>query len=296
MPYLLSRASLSSLPQPATELYSDIESRVAGWSNAKVWYDTNRGEEKPAQSWGTESVMNALALTLRDVRADDGLSREAETALDHMWERQSDDGSWPWLHFGLGPWESDGSEYWGSSLAAVASATAAHYETPPAGRSAKLRDYLRSGLSTPLSAHNQLALLWAASAWDDLLSDAERRELIDAVLELQQPDGGFRLHDMAPWPSEDGTLPSQVSDGYATAFTTFVLQQVDTARADDAIGRALAWLEGNQLDDGRWETLSLNMDRSQHEPFRRLLMSDAATAFAVLALTAESEPERRTEP
>ena len=296
MPYLLSRASLSSMPQPGEDLLTDVETRVTHWNDAKVWYDTDEGEEKPAQSWGTESVINALVLTMRDRRAGGGVSEEAKTALEHMWKRQSDDGDWPWLHFALGPWEADGADYWGASLAAIAAMSAAREVKPPAEARAKLRSYLRSGLTSEMSPHNRLALLWAASAWDGLLSNVEKSRLVDDVLEHQQPDGGFRLPDLAPWPSEDKTPPSQVSDGYATAFTTFVLQRVDEPSAADAVARGVSWLEQNQMEDGRWETLSLNMDRSQQEPFRRLLMSDAATAFAVLALTSETSEPKPTEP
>lgn len=296
LPYLLSRASLSTMPQPGQDLFADVETRVTHWNDVKVWYDTSAGEEKPTQSWGTESVINALVLTTRDRRSGDTLSEEAKTALSHMWDKQTDTGHWSWLHFGLGPWESDGANYWGASLAAVAAMSAADEVKPPAEAVAKLLGYLRTGLSEGLSPHSRLALLWAASTWDGLLSEVEKQQLIADVLEHQQPDGGFRLTDLAPWPSEDGTPPSRVSDGYATAFTTYVLQRVDEPAAARAIAAGVLWLEQNQKDDGRWETVSLNMDRSQQEPFRRLLMSDAATSFAVLALTSEPEGSKPTEP
>ena len=287
MPYLLSRASLggSSLPQPAQDLYADVEARAMHWDDVRVWYDVSRGEEKPAQSWATESVINALVLTLRDRRSDGPLTEEAKTAVHHMWEQQSEAGNWEWLHFGLGPWEADGSDYWGASLAAVAGMAAGNEVQPPTGASERLRAYLRSGLSGDLNLHNRLALLWAASAWDGLLSGAEQHRLVDEVIDHQQTDGGFRLVDLGSWPSQDGIPPSDVSDGYATAFTTFVLQQLDAPRAAEAIADGLSWLGHNQKPDGRWETLSPNKDRSRQEAFRRLLASDAATGFAVLALT-----------
>ena len=76
MPYLLARPALqgSSLPEPARTLFSDVETRVRGWSDAKVWYDESRGAEKPEQSRDTESVINALVLSLRDKRANGSLS------------------------------------------------------------------------------------------------------------------------------------------------------------------------------------------------------------------------------
>jgi len=305
MPYLLSRASLggspSSLPQPAQDLFRDVEARVMHWGDVKVWYDTSRGEEKPVQSWGTESVINAFVLTMRDRRSGGPLTEEAKTALRHMWARQTDEGNWPWLHFDLGPWEADGSDYWGASLAAVAGMSAGRAARPSGEASAKLRSYLRLGLSGlglsgDLNLHNRVALLWAASAWDGLLSTTEKRRLVDEVLQHQQPDGGFRLVDLGTWPSEDKTPPNDSSDGYATAFTTFVLQRLDDPRAAEAIRHGVAWLEHNQKADGRWETLSPNKDRSNEEAFTRLLASDAATGFAVLALTSTTDETRPTEP
>jgi hypothetical protein len=139
-----------------------------------------------------------------------------------------------------------------------------------------------------MSSHNRLALLWASSAWKGLLSSDETRALSDEVLRAQQPDGGFRLLDLGPWPSKDGTPPNPLSDGYATAFTTFVLQRLADSRHRTPIDRALAWLRANQREDGRWETLSPNKDRSGEAAMTRLLASDAATAFAVLALSGES--------
>ena len=298
MPYLLSRLSLggSSTPAPVRELFGDIEARVMNWGDVEVWYDTSRGEDKPAQSWGTESVINALVLTVRDQRAGAPLTTEARTALGNLWEQQSDDGNWQWLHFGLGPWEADGSEYWGASLAAVAAMSVSDEVRPPAEATAKLRGYLRAGLAGELSPHNRLALLWAASAWDGLLSKVETERLVDEVIVHQLADGGFRLAELAPWPSKDGTAPPETSDGYATAFTTFALRQLGGPRTREAVARGIGWLEKNQQADGRWETLSLNKDRSTEEAFTRLLMSDAATGFAVLALTSATVEPKPSEP
>lgn len=292
MPYLLARPSVggASLAGPARTLFSDVETRVTNWNDAKVWYDESRGKEKPEQSRDTESVINALVLALRDKGADGELSDEAKTALHHMWAQQNEDGGWSWLHFGLGPWETDGSDYWGAALAAVAGASAGDEARPPAEASSKLRAYLRAGLSQGLSIHNRIALLWAASAWEGLLSEEETMLLVGEVLKLQRPDGGFRLIDLGPWPSKDGTPPREESDGYATAFTAFVLQALQDPRSADPIARALSWLRRNQKADGRWETLSPNKDRSRETPMTRLFASDAATAFAVLALASPPNP------
>ena len=85
------------------------------------------------------------------------------------------------------------------------------------------------------------------------------------------------------------------SDGYATGFIAYALQQEELPGADLTLKRARAWLEANQqecqIGPSRWRcwrTFSLNFD-TEHggesgEPWRRMFMSDAATAFAALAL------------
>jgi hypothetical protein len=203
-----------------------------------------------------------------------------------MWAQQKEDGRWSWIHFALGPWETDGSEYWGATLAAIAGMTAESEVAPAPQNLARLRSYLRSGLEGEISLHNRLSLLWASSVWPDLVTSSERKHLVDAVLARQRPDGGFRLLDLGPWPSKDGTPAAEESDGYATAFTVFVLEQLSgDPGVAEPVARGLDWLRRSQKPDGRWETLSPNKDRSGEEDFTRLLASDAATAFAVLALT-----------
>jgi hypothetical protein len=299
MPYLLSRMALAppSMPEPTRVLFGDVRQRVANWDSVRVWYDESRGAEKPDQSRGTESVLNALVLTVRDRRAGTSLTPETKAALGHMWEQQKEDGHWSWIHFGLGPWETDGSDYWGAALAAVAGMTAESDVAAPVEGKARLRSFLRAGLDRDLSLHNRLSLLWAASTWPELLSEPERARLVQDVVKTERPDGGFRLKDLGPWPSKDGSAPSEESDGYATAFTVFVLERTDEPAAAYAIEQGLAWLSRKQKPDGRWESLSPNKDRSQEEDFRRLLASDAATAFAVLALTsAPSGPNTLSRP
>ncbi len=289
VPYLLSRAALGqpATPAPADELFADVETRVANWSDARAWYEEDIGTGKSSQSRGTESVMNALVLTSRDRRAGRPLSDEAKAALANMWAQQNDDGAWAWLYFELAPWETDGSDYWGAALAAVAGMSVADQARPPAASAAKLRTYLRSGMTTEMSLHNRIALLWAASAWDGLLSKTETAGLVEKVVEQQGPAGGFRPQKALPW-RPDGT-----SDGYLTAFAAFVLQLVEDPHAAQASERAVGWLANNQQPDGRWDALSPNKDRSDQEDFRRLLMSDAATGFAVLALTSQAHPPNR---
>ena len=63
-----------------------------------------------------------------------------------------------------------------------------------------------------------------------------------------------------------------------------MLQQAGVATEQENVVRALDWLVHNQDVDGRWPSASLNRERDP-ESERGRIMSDAATAVAVLALT-----------
>jgi hypothetical protein len=86
------------------------------------------------------------------------------------------------------------------------------------------------------------------------------------------------------WKRHDGTPLETKSDGYATGAVTFSLQQAGMKRDQPQLKRALTWLMLNQdKKEGRWLAYSLNkkMDLSS---YTGRFMSDAATAYAVLAL------------
>ncbi len=88
----------------------------------------------------------------------------------------------------------------------------------------------------------------------------------------------------------------ETSDGYGTGLVTFALRESGLSGDDPCLKNAIAWLKANQtqvqVDQHTWKcwhTLSLNHDRehggARGGPWKQLLMSDAATAFAVLALS-----------
>jgi hypothetical protein len=75
------------------------------------------------------------------------------------------------------------------------------------------------------------------------------------------------------------------SDGYATGLVTLTLQESGVTRENVQVSRGLLWLERNQnTSEGSWSADSLNVQRPPASNVGRF-MSDAATAYAVLALT-----------
>ncbi|PYR67822.1 MAG: hypothetical protein DMF88_11520 [Acidobacteria bacterium] len=87
------------------------------------------------------------------------------------------------------------------------------------------------------------------------------------------------------WIRADRSLVEMKSDGYATGLVTLTLQQAGLTRDNVQVARGLLWLERNQnTSEGFWPADSLNVQRPPTSNIGRF-MSDAATAYAVLALT-----------
>jgi squalene-hopene/tetraprenyl-beta-curcumene cyclase len=135
---------------------------------------------------------------------------------------------------------------------------------------------------------NRVALLWASAKLPGLLEPEQRRAIINEVRNKQQADGGWSLSSLVgAWKRADGTPQEARSDGYATGFVTFVLQQAGIPREDAQLQQGLAWLAANQNKaEGCWQSYSLNKNEAHHlSPGTARFMNDAATAYAVLALT-----------
>ena len=92
---------------------------------------------------------------------------------------------------------------------------------------------------------------------------------------------------MALWKRRDGTALETKSDGYATGLVSFVLGQAGLSRTRPELKKGVAWLAKNQnSEEGFWPATSLNKQRDPASDAGRF-MSDAATAYAVMALTAK---------
>jgi hypothetical protein len=70
---------------------------------------------------------------------------------------------------------------------------------------------------------------------------------------------------------------------------TVALEQAGLTSQDKLLRQGLEWLDRHQRQDGSWQAFSLNSDRDPNSDIGRF-MSDAATGYAVMALTgAQSE-------
>ena len=117
-----------------------------------------------------------------------------------------------------------------------------------------------------------------------MLDPRQTQAIIDDAMQQQREDGGWSLASLGKFERKDGTPLDTFSDGFATGLVTYVLQRAGTPD-DTVLEKGLAWLRLHQDQDGSWPASSLNRDRDPASD-RGRFMRDAATAYAVLALTA----------
>ena len=242
---------------------------------------TQRWPEKGPR-WDAEVVCAAAFLAMNDAATTGKLHPITRAALDRMWTVQREDGGWNWLKCDWPPMESD--DHYGVTLAVIGAAIApegyAQTEAARAGLERALH-YLRE--QPPPTLHHKAMLLWASTLIDGVLTAEQRQEVVDALLALQQPDGGWGLATLGDWVRADGSEQDKLSsDGYGTGFVIYVLRQAGLPAQNPQIQRGVAWLKANQRASGRWYTRSLHADSKHY-------ITHAGTAFAVMALAACGE-------
>ena len=297
LPYALARPALRralgerDLAGPERLMINNVVKRVTLWREVEPFYpDQTRGLPKTSESRGTESILNAAVLVARDAEAG-ALSAEARQAFANMWALQFKNGdlkgAWAWLNFHYEPWESNDSPYFGATIAALAigSAPGGYASSPEIQDQMKLlREYLQKGADTQ-TLFNRLMVLWASAKLPGLLTPEQRQAIVAAANAKQQDDGGWTMAALGSWKRVDSTALETASDGYATGLVTLALQQAGVAATDARVSRGLAWLAARQdAASGMWWSASLNKQRDPASDAGKF-MSDAGTAYAVLALT-----------
>jgi squalene-hopene/tetraprenyl-beta-curcumene cyclase len=309
LPYALSRPALrTALTEQGPsinerKLIENVAKRVRLWNDVGPYYSDQGYDHKTAESRGTESVLNALILASYDAQ-NGQLSHDTRAAFDSMWALQQttgeNRGSWLWLQFDQEPWEANDSAYYGATLAAMAVGTApGNYAEAPEIQDdlAHLRGYLNRK-SSGQSTINHVFLLWASAKLPGILAPEQQKAIIHEILSKQKADGGWRLASVAwrwngwslrsfenMWLREDGTPVEGKSDGVATSLMILALQEAGLPRDNAQLKHGLSWLMSNQnAAEGFWPASSVNKRRHKSSDTGRF-MSDAATAFAVLALT-----------
>jgi squalene-hopene/tetraprenyl-beta-curcumene cyclase len=302
VPYALARPvlrKLSGADQPAEneqKLLAQTTKRVEAWSDLdtpqyRLLYDFN--DVKKKESRGTEAILNALILAFDDrYQGRTAPSDATRKAFANLWSLQiqtgDHKGSWDWFDFGMEPWESKGSRYQGAVQAALAIGTAPGYLKPGAdpdtdARIDLLRSYLKEGLPGQ-NLFNRAWALWASTQLNGILTREEQQTIIRQLFDQQREDGGWNLAALGAFVRHDGTAQETGSDGYATGLILHVLQTAGVPKNDPRIAQGLSWLLANQTASGAWISSSVNKKRDPTTHAGKF-MSDAATAYAVLALS-----------
>jgi squalene-hopene/tetraprenyl-beta-curcumene cyclase len=288
-PGLQHQLSENEIPTPEKTMMDSVEKRVTNWSEMVPFYsDAKNGPGKTAEAHATEAVLNAIILASVDTRQEH-LRPVTRTAFENAWALQEKTGDlaggWKWQDFHLGPWEGTESGYQGAALLMVeALNTPDRYAKEAKTRKHldRLHNYLRRQYATQ-PVINQLYVLWASPKEPGLLTSAERETLLQTIRNRQQPDGGWRISVLDRRERIDHSPEPTDSDGYATGLAVLALEESGTPASNQTLQRGLKWLVDHQQSDGAWHASSINKSRepdSDAGPF----MSDAATAYAVLAL------------
>lgn len=301
LPYALARPSLGGDTTRYEAMLGSVRKRVENWDEVGPLYPS-----KADGARGTEAILNALVLATADTRKGGQTASPSPStarAFEHLWALQRTEGkgkgSWPWLEFGesgFEPWESSDAEYFGAALAALAVGTIpGGAASAPPDRVTMLRDYLAANYDGQ-NLQARIALLWASTKLDGLLTTPRRRALIDEILALQQDrpgdatvDGGWNVASLGPWVRKDGTPQVKSPDGYATGLIVMTLRRAGVSPEDrPKLAKGLAWLRKNQEPaTGAWPGNSVHRTRDPKTDQAWKFPRDAATAFAALALSGE---------
>ena len=298
VPFALARTALRGTEGAGAverRMVANVETRVMAWDEVEPFYsDEQFRAGKSLESRGTEAVLNAVILASRDARTG-ALSETTREAFSHLWALQLGDGpaagGWPWLDFGLEPWETETAPFFGAALAAIAVGMVPDdYASEPnvVPHVTRLRDYLRRAADSQ-HLFNRVMALWVSDRLPGVLSSTQMRATVYEVGLLQRADGGWNLATLGPFTRQDGTTVNPESDGYATGLVTLALLRSGApglGHESAAAQRGLTWLRESQSPDGSWPASSVNKEQDPQSD-RGKFMRDVATSYAVLALASQ---------
>lgn len=233
--------------------------------------------QKDGPRWDAEVVATAAALAFNDASVTGHLSPLTRTALDRMFTLQREDGGFTWIKCNWPPMESD--DHYGATLALIAIGVApddySKTDTAQQGLE-KLKAYFKANPGPTL--HHRAMILWGNSYIDGFMTAEEKQKVVDELLALQKPNGGWGLATLGDWKRSDGGAQDMAaSDGYGTGFSIYVLRRAGIPADDARLQRGISWLKSHQRQSGRWFTRSLFKDSKHY-------ITHAGTAFALMAL------------
>jgi squalene-hopene/tetraprenyl-beta-curcumene cyclase len=277
LPYMLARPALRTVLKEAgplpyeTGLLDAVKKRIPTFGTT------------PA-----EPVLTALLLAAEDARQG-SLHKETEQAFGSLWSLQKasgpSQGAWDWNNTGRDPFSAPYGQFYGAALAALAVGLAPEgYQSRP--QIQKNLDALKTYLADQRNAqplHNRVVLVWVSTKLGGLLTEADRKAIVNELAGKQQADGGWTLDSLGPWSKHPDAPPTEGSNAYATGLAAFILERVGLSAANPKLGGALHWLRAHQDTSGFWEAQSMN---THYEPgsMPSQFMRDVATAYATLAL------------